>query len=42
MISIASAMFSEVLNLQTFLQSAFKSTMPIIFYQDSTRTTKLS
>ncbi|CAE7808317.1 GIP [Symbiodinium sp. CCMP2592] len=35
MISMASAMFSEVINLQTFLQSAFKSTVPIIFYQDN-------
>ncbi|CAE7259623.1 unnamed protein product [Symbiodinium sp. CCMP2592] len=35
MISMASAMFSEVINLQTFLQSAFKSTVPIIFFQDN-------
>ena len=32
---MASAMFSEVINFQTFLQSAFKSTVPIIFYQDN-------
>ena len=35
MISMASALFSEVINLQTFLQSASKSTVPIIFFQDN-------
>ena len=35
MISMSSALFSEFTNLQTFLQSAFKSPVPIIFYQDN-------
>ena len=32
---MASAMFSEVINLQTFLQTALKSAVPMIFYQDN-------
>ena len=35
MISMASALFSEVINLQTFLQSVSKGTVPIIFFQDN-------
>eukprot|EP00439_Symbiodinium_sp_Y106_P026682 s402_g3.t1 len=35
MISMASALFSEVINLQTFLQSVSKDTVPIIFFQDN-------
>ena len=35
MISMASSFFSEIINLQTFLQSAIECTVPIIFFQDN-------
>ena len=35
MIAVASAMFSEVINLQTFLETACKDPVPMIFHQDN-------
>ena len=35
LISMASAMFSEVINLQTFLGAAFKTPVPVVFHQDN-------
>ena len=35
MISMASSFFSEIINLQTFLQSAIECIVPIIFFQDN-------